>query len=342
MSGMKRLLLALLACVYGSVTDLRNCLYDHGVLKITRFGLPVISVGNLVAGGTGKTPHVIEIARLLVAKGYKVAVLSRGFGRSDGGFIAVKDESRAHEVGDEPVEIKRALGENALVVVDADRVSGVRKLLTLEPQLDVVLLDDGFQHRRLDRSLNILLTDYGRLYVDDELLPLGRLRERKRGADRADIVVVTKCPHELSQAERRDIRRRLGLGDNQQLFFSHIVYSDIPPAKRVLVVCGIANPRPLIDRIASTGVEVSTLCFPDHHAFTRADAGRIRDAADSVDLLLTTAKDAPRLAEISGWLGDVADKLRVVAMRVEVDDREFNQKIIRHVEENRPNRRVAL
>ena len=289
------------AWLYGLIMAVRGGLYDVGCLRVYRFSMPILSVGNIAVGGTGKTPHVVHFARELQASGHKVAVLSRGYKRKTRGFILVERGMTAREVGDEPLEMRRKLGDDVLVAVDRDRVHGVRQLLAAEPGLDVVLLDDGMQHRRLGRSLDILLTDYSRPYTEDRVMPWGRLREWRSGARRAGVVIVTKVPRVGQSVEAW--RRRLRLQPEQQLFFSRIKYS-FPDSlsrscvgMRVLLVCGIANPRPLVEEIERRGAKVETMLFADHHAYTPRDLKQIAERARGADVVLTTAKDAARLGD---------------------------------------------
>lgn len=289
------MVLAPLSWLYGVAVGVRNALYDYGLFREVCFPVTIISVGNLAVGGTGKTPHVIRFARLLHERGKRVAVLSRGYRRRSRGFRLVSEGSKPREAGDEPLEMRRKLPADVLIAVDRDRVNGVRELLRTEPHLDVILLDDGLQHRRLRRDLDIVLTDYSRPYSADHLLPWGRLREPVKGASRARVVIVTKTPQ--GTAETQEWRERLHLEPEQQLYFSTLKYdlSELGEARRVLLVCGIANPRPLIQELERRGLEVEPLLFGDHHNFGTRDLRRIRSRAQGVDCVVTTAKDAARL-----------------------------------------------
>lgn len=288
------------AVLYGLVMLIRNFFYDRKILKSTGFELPVICVGNLSVGGTGKTP-MIEYLLDLLLKNYEVAALSRGYGRTTSGYIYVTGKENAKEVGDEPLQFKLKFNK-AVVAVDEKRVRGIHKI-TQRFSPDVILLDDAFQHRKVRAGFNILLTKYGDLYSDDFMLPTGNLREFPAGAKRADIVVVTKCPENLLEKEQAEIRKKLQLKSHQKLFFSYIKYGasavnsseEIPlhmlSQKKITLVTGIANPQPLLEFLKEEGIRFNHHNFPDHHNFSEADINRF--SKDS--LILTTEKDFMRL-----------------------------------------------
>ncbi|MGL4598657.1 MAG: tetraacyldisaccharide 4'-kinase, partial [Bacteroidia bacterium] len=223
-----RVLLWPISILYGWVVAMRNRCFDYGIFKSTSFSSPLlIGVGNLTAGGTGKTPHVEYLVRLLQA--YKIATLSRGYGRKTRGFIVATKTSAADEIGDEPRQFRQRFPEQVCVAVDEKRVHGVNQLKQNNPDLDVVILDDVFQHRKIKPGLQILLTDYTRLFYEDHLLPTGLLRESKSGAARADIIIVTKTPSVFSPLERKRILRELKALPHQQVYFSTIRYGDFIP-----------------------------------------------------------------------------------------------------------------
>lgn len=304
-----RLVLLPFAWAFDVATRLRNALFDAGVLRQRAFPLPVIAVGNLSVGGTGKTPHTEYLLRLL-SEGRRVAMVSRGYGRTTRGFRLASAGDTAGEIGDEPWQMWRKFPQ-AVVAVDGDRCEALDRLLAdgqLRP--DVAVLDDAFQHRHVRAGLYVLLTECGRLYSDDWLMPAGRLRESARGARRADIVIVSKCPHSLTSSQAADVRARLRLRAGQSLFFTATAYGAPYPLfrgealpvmsapLRVLVVTGIARPRPLLDYVARDGVAVTSLAFPDHHAFNARDVRRINDAFARLpfgSVAVTTEKDAARL-----------------------------------------------
>ncbi|RTY74344.1 tetraacyldisaccharide 4'-kinase [Flavobacterium sp. LS1R10] len=297
-----RKLLFPFAVLYGLVTCIRNFLFDKGVLKSYSFELPIIAVGNLSVGGTGKTPQIEYLIRLLSDK-YKIATLSRGYKRQSKGFILAEATSNAETLGDEPFQFYQKF-PSIQVAVDADRKNGIEQLLSQSIKPEVILLDDAFQHRKVKAGFYILLTSYGDLYSDDCMLPTGNLRESQSGAARANVIMVTKCPHNLSFEEQDDIKKRLKVGKNQELYFTFITYdgyiygenlkikgNEIQDAAKVLVA-GIAKPEPFFAYFKDTN-EVC-LSFPDHHNFTDKDILEIKKLAQN-NMIITTEKDYMRL-----------------------------------------------
>ena len=297
-----RKLLFPFAILYGVITSIRNFLFDISVLKSYSFNLPIIAVGNLSVGGTGKTPQIEYLIRLLSEK-YKIATLSRGYKRQSEGFILAQANSNARLLGDEPFQFFEKF-PSIQVAVDADRKNGIEQLLSLPEKPEVILLDDAFQHRKVKAGLYILLTSYGDLYSDDCMLPTGNLRETRSGAKRADLIVVTKCPFDLSLDKQNDIRKRLKLSVNQQLYFTFIAYdtfvygekqkvniNEIQSTVKVLVA-GIAKPEPFFTYLKNTN-DVC-LSFPDHHNFTEKDILEITKTAQN-NIIITTEKDYMRL-----------------------------------------------
>jgi len=307
--------LAPLAFFYGLGVRLRNQLFNWKVLPVEQFPVPVICIGNLAVGGTGKTPHTEYLIRLLSHR-YKIALLSRGYKRKTEGFIIAASNHTSHDIGDEPYQIYLKHPE-IIVAVDGDRRRGIRNLLELpkDKRPDVILLDDGFQHRHVKPSLSIVLTDYHRLYYYDKLLPVGLLREPADSIQRTDIVIVTKCEKEMKPIEYRIIEDDMKLLAHQELFFTGIIYSDLralfpenahPRVLRdirrndeVLLISAIANPTPFINEIEKYSKKVAIMSFPDHHDFTRADFERLRmtfdEMASSGKLIIVTEKDASRM-----------------------------------------------
>lgn len=292
-----------LAALYGVVMRLRNALFDLGVLRQREFDLTVVSVGNLTVGGTGKTP-MVEYLLGKVGRHRRVAMLSRGYGRKTKGFVVASEGVSAREIGDEPMQIWLKFPRVA-VAVDADRVRGIDRLRHLIEGLDVVILDDAYQHRYVKPTWSVLLMDYGRKIYEDHLLPWGDLRESARGVERAHAVVVTKCPRAISSAERDEVRRRLRLRDDQALFFAtiendapHAVFDFAREGDRgpVVLVTGIGNPKPLEDHLKGRyGDDLRVMRFDDHHDFTDEDLDCMAREAESARMMLTTEKDACRL-----------------------------------------------
>lgn len=269
-----------------------------GWLESHSYELPIISVGNLSTGGTGKSPMVEFLVGSLKKK-HRVSVLSRGYKRKTKGFREVLVSSTVAEVGDEPLQFKRKFPELSVAVCEK-RVDGIEKLKQFS---DLIVLDDAFQHRKVKPSLSILLTSYGDLYIDDYVLPVGNLREPKSGANRADILVVTKCPEMLSEAEMNSIKERLSPKSHQQVYFTKIVYSEeiknyegvkllkSLESKKFTLVTGIANPKPLLEFLRIHNLDFSHKSFPDHHHFSISEI----DTLDQESIILTTEKDFMRL-----------------------------------------------
>ena len=355
-----------LSWVYQAATGLRNKLYDCGVFRSCSFGVPTICIGNLAVGGTGKTPHTEYLIRLLAPR-CRVAVLSRGYKRKTSGYVLADAHSTAASIGDEPWQMHAKFPE-AVVAVDEDRCHGIARLLELGGSpVGVVLLDDAFQHRRVKAGLNILLTDYHRLFCDDALLPAGRLRESERGKHRAQIVVVTKCPPDIKPIDYNIIAKRLRLYPYQRLYFSTFRYGALQavfPAEaraaagerlplsalkgwQVLLLTGIASPAPLREKLEAAAAGVDLLAFGDHHRFTAHDVAQLRERfsrlGGSRKLIVTTEKDAARLASHPAL--DAPLRACIYALPVEVEilqnkQEQFNREIIDYVEKNTRNRRV--
>lgn len=300
------ILLLPLTMWYAIGVAVRNLLFDWGLKRSDCPGVPTIGIGNLRVGGTGKTPHTEYLIRLLT--GRRVALLSRGYGRDTQGFVLADESSTASQIGDEPLMMARKFPQLTVAVCE-DRVEGVRRLMEMPQKPDVVLLDDVYQHRHIRPALNILLTEYGDPYCNDHILPFGNLREGRRGRHRADIIVVTKCLENLSEEEQQEMRRKLRLDDRQQLFFSHILYSEpvavydavMPDAvEEAVLVTGIAHPEPLV-RYLEKKYKVYHLRFADHHPFGEDDCERIIETynqlKNSRTIVFTTEKDAARMRD---------------------------------------------
>lgn len=290
------------AILYDMVTFIRNFLYDKGILKSYSFGIPIIAVGNLNVGGTGKTPQIEYLIRLL-SPNYKLATLSRGYKRTSKGFILADDNSNAEILGDEPYQFYKKFPQ-IQVAVDIDRKNGIEQLLNQKNKPDIILLDDAFQHRRVKAGFYILLTAYDDLFCNDYLLPTGNLRESKSGAKRADLIIVTKCPPTLSELAKNDIKAKIG-GD-QTLFFSKIIYDDMvySVGKSILVkelahvdkllLAGIAKPEPFFAYLQSENDMILT--FPDHHHFSENEILEIKNKSNNKPII-TTEKDFVRLKD---------------------------------------------
>ena len=286
----------------------RNFFYDRAWFKSHRFNLPVIAVGNLNMGGTGKSPMIEYLIRILQPK-QQVAVLSRGYGRKTRGYLVAVEGTRADEIGDEPYQFFRKFPD-VQIAVDEDRVRGVSQLLDETPVPDVILLDDAFQHRRINAGLYILLTSFGKLYADDLVLPAGDLREPSSGARRADMIIVSKCPLDLDDKEKESISRRLKVRPGQDVYFTGIGYTDTIfgsgrsmstrelSSTEVVLVTGIANPSPIVEYLRQLNSDFVHLDFPDHHKLSAKDMSRVKKTLKELEgenkLILTTEKDFVR------------------------------------------------
>lgn len=289
-----------LAFLYWLVTFFRNWLYDKGIFKSHTFNIPIIAVGNLSVGGTGKTPQIEYLIRLL-SENYKVAVLSRGYKRSTEGFILADENATASSIGDEPFQFFSKF-PNIHVAVDANRKNGIESLLKLPNKPDVILLDDAFQHRKVKAGFYILLTAYDDLFCDDFILPFGNLRESSSGKKRADMIIVTKCPKDLSDLAQQKIKEKLKV--KQPVFFSTIHYDDFVFGKNnqmlvsqiqsesKVLVAGIAKPKLFFDFLKNESDD--TLVFADHHHFSQQDCEQILAKAKGRKII-TTEKDFVRL-----------------------------------------------
>ena len=351
-----------LSWLYGIAVGCRNLLFEMGVLKSKSYSVPVIAVGNITVGGTGKTPHVEYLIRLLKDK-VRVAVLSRGYKRKSRGFVLASPTSTMRELGDEPYQMKRKYPEIE-VAVDKKRTRGIELLTSGEQAkpIDAILLDDAFQHRYVKPGINILLVDYNRQILYDKLLPAGRLREPLSGKDRADIVIVTKCPKELKPMEFRVLTKQMNLYPYQQLYFTTLDYEPLVGVfaqqtlpldqlkdRHVLLLTGIASPRQMRQDIEQTmaPASITPLSYGDHHDFRKKDIRRINETFASLPsprLIVTTEKDAARLACAEGFSDEVKENMYALPIKVsfmlEGEDL-FNEKIIDYVRKNSRNSILA-
>jgi len=335
------------AQLYGLAVAVRNLLYDLGLLRSHSFSIQVICVGNITAGGTGKTPHVIWMAEKLSANS-RMAVLSRGYLRKSRGFLPVTPASIPADSGDEPLLMARSL-PGVQVFVDRDRVNGIREILRRDPETEAVILDDGFQHRAVKAGINILLTDRNRLMTRDRLLPLGMLREQIGAVKRADIIIVTKAPAGVSRDERDQVIGELrAAGATAPVYFTNLAYGnprhlfsethrEITPSTHILMVTGIANPAPMAEYLERVAGSVTEIAFPDHHTFTDADIGRITSAFDKMGgtdkFIVTTSKDGVRLKEIANIAVHVRQALHYLPVSVQFieNEEEFLNKLYSYV-----------
>lgn len=324
---MKYLLLPF-ALLYGLVATIRNKLFDCGILKSKSYQIPIITVGNLTVGGTGKTPHIEYLVRLLRDE-HKTAVVSRGYGRKTSGYIEVETNSNAEDVGDEPLQLKRKF-QNIRVIVDEVRTHAIDTLLNEKCAPDIFLLDDAFQHRSVKAGLQLALVDYNRPIFNDFMMPMGRLREPRHNINRADIVIVTKCPDNLNENSRIAFANKLKLINNQPIFFTKISYGNLMPINsiqtidnlnntKILVVSGIAQPERIYQYLHSKKVVFEKIEFADHHFFNNTDIESIRkkfkDSASQI--IVTTEKDAMRL--INGNLINKLQDIPIYSLPIEIE-----------------------
>lgn len=291
-----------ISLIYALVVYVRNYLYDIGIFSSKTFGTPTISIGNLSVGGTGKTP-MVELLISSLKDSYKIAVLSRGYRRKSKGFCLATPESTVEQLGDEPYQIYSKFPE-ITVAVDANRRNGI-SILEDKIKPDLILLDDAFQHRKVKPDFSILLTAYDNIYVDDWYLPTGNLRDSKKAAKRADIIVVTKCPPKLSRQKRQAIEVKLRPTKGQSVLFSYLVYDNNLKGQmknlslnelnnqKITLVTGIADPRPLVSFLETEKVTFEHLAYADHHFFSRKEL----EAMNLKEAVLTTEKDFMRLKD---------------------------------------------
>ncbi len=350
-----KILLQPLAFIYGLITLLRNRLYDGHFLKVTKFDVHTIGVGNLSVGGAGKTPLVEYLIRLLRQEEPKLATLSRGYKRKTSGFLLADESSTAEDIGDEPLIYKYKY--NVQVAVDASRVNGVKKLIALEDNAPkIILLDDVFQHRAIRCGLNIVVSDYNNLFFKDTMLPAGTLREFKSGIVRADLIIITKTPDRTSPVEIRNILKDVNPKAHQQVFFSYLQYGDLYSITnanekidtlndlfryRVISFAGIANAQPMVNYLKEYAADVKHLQFNDHHEFSIKDLEDIERYYNSFEggnkILVTTEKDFMRLKSNLVW--KIAQRMNIYILPVEMTfkdkEEEFNQVILKYVRANR-------
>lgn len=324
------------------------------------FDIPVISVGNISVGGTGKTPHVEYLISLL-KDNFRVAVLSRGYKRKSKGFVPAGDPPDPDMIGDEPCQMKRKFPE-VTVAVDEDRRNGIRRLLESEKNIDVILLDDAFQHRYVKPGLSVLLIDYNHPLSGDFLLPAGRLREPPAAKKRADIILITKSPEKISPAVREKISRDLNIKDYQKLCFTTVVQekllpvfnhpndsnNPIVPNPGIILVSGIANPAGLRNFAENLSTDITEMRFPDHHGYSNKDVARIVHLSEKPEhlgkILVTSEKDAVRLQKYSELPTGIKKRMFYIPIYVEFlddDGNGFNKQVLNYVKENKRNSKLS-
>ena len=341
-----RYLLFPLSFIYGSITDIRNLLFDYGIFKSQSYTIPIICIGNLSVGGTGKTPHTQYLLDLL-KNNYKVAVLSRGYGRKNSNLQFVETTSNALKVGDEPLQLKKNNPE-CLVVVEKNRNKGVKKILNDFPETEVILLDDGYQHRWIKAGFNILITPFSSPYYKDYLMPVGKLRESKKGVSRANAVIFSKTPENTNPTLKKGMLERLHLFAHQEAYFSGIQYHRFKCINNnteleennpysITLVSGIANANPLIKYLEEKGHSINHLKYSDHHNYSSNDIDTILaeyNADKSIKkLILTTEKDATKLKQFLPHFKDV--NFYYIPIEIKIDQsKKFKNQILDYVEKN--------
>ena len=356
-----RSLLIPFSWIYHGVTSMRNSLYDNKVLKSYRFDVPVVSIGNITVGGTGKTPHTELIVNML-EDDFKITILSRGYKRKSKGYLRATAQSTVADIGDEPKQMAQKFAGKAEVVVCEDRAEGIKRI-TDEDKADnmMIILDDAYQHRSVSPAVNILLIDYNRPIFEDHFLPWGDLRESPKESSRANIVIVTKCPPDVKPIDRRVFAKHVGLLPSQSIFFTNFNYMPmkavfaegnnaapaVTEATQILLVTGIANTKTIEDYVAkSLSKNITHIKYKDHHNFSKKDVAKIANAfatlPGSDKVIVTTEKDAVRLNEM-----DFSPELRqrMYYLPIEVnfvfdDELELKNEILKYVTEDKRNYRL--
>ena len=344
------------ALLYGLVIYIRHMMFDKGILQSKTYNIPIIGIGNISVGGTGKTPMVEYLINFLPGA-LKIAALSRGYGRKTKGFLIADQYSNVEDIGDEPLQYYRKFSKKITVAVDENRREGIENLLQNDSQLDVILMDDSFQHRYVKPGLNIVLTDFYNLYPNDHLLPVGRLRDIKSAVKRADIIIVTKTDIVISPILSRGIIQMMKPLPHQKVYFSYLKYSNYKPAPGldlpivtkkpsvIVLFTGIANPWPLQDYLISRCNELVSIEFMDHHQFKKSDVDNIIKTFDEHftrnKIIVTTEKDMMRLIK-SPYFSRFQDKpfyYIPIEMKIHKTDEEvFNQQILDYVRNNKRDR----
>jgi tetraacyldisaccharide 4'-kinase len=356
---MRRILVFPFALLFGVIVYVRNKLYDWGVIRSRHFNVPTIAVGNLAVGGSGKSPHIEYLIRLL-KKEYTVATLSRGYRRKTKGFKLARQHATANEVGDEPAQFKHKF-RTVTVAVDEKRGRGIKKILKADPYTDVILLDDAFQHRSVKPGLSVLITDFHNPYPEDYLMPTGSLREHRSGAKRADIIIVSKTPIVLSPFTKRRFKKQINPLPHQLLLYTYLKYGNlhhvfdtslqpekIPHFSSIIMVTGIANPYPLEEELVSHCNELIQYSYPDHYRYKKKDFKKLKEAYDNIfaknKAIITTEKDATRIRSAPGH--EIIKNLPLYYIPVEIafhkgQKQKFDRRILKYVEENKRNQSIS-
>jgi len=341
-----RILLYIIAIILDIITKIRNLFFDWSIFPSRGYKTPIICIGNLSVGGTGKTPLTDYIIHLL-KKEYKVAVLSRGYGRKKQDFRYVSYNSKVKEVGDEPLMLKKK-HPNIIIAVDSNKRRGVKKIIQ-DNNISIILLDDGFQHRWIKAGMNILLTKYELPFYNDYLYPFGKLRENKNGAKRSDIIIITKCPNTINPITKKGMIEKLNINYHQKVYLSKIEYEDGTGLKRInnsikkysiILVTGIEDATPLINYLNQENYKINHLKYSDHHNYTEKDCQNILDTyhkeSNINKIILTTDKDKVKLEEFNAIFEPV--KIHHISIKTNIEmEAEFKKQIIDYVRKNTSN-----
>jgi tetraacyldisaccharide 4'-kinase len=343
------------AILYGFVVFVRNLMFDIGILKSKTYPVPVISIGNLNMGGTGKTPHIEYLIRLLKKENFQLATLSRGYGRKTKGFVLADDTACSEIIGDEPTQYFKKFND-ITVAVSENRCLGIEKIIKENPKINAILLDDAFQHRYVKAGISILLTDYFSPFYRDFIFPSGKLREQRKNAKRADFIIVTKCPKVLSPLTQKSVVDSIRKYTDKQIFFSYIDYGELVPLNNtfnsplkldkytILLFTGIANPYPLEEYLSGKCSKIDIIRFKDHYQYKEEDVIRIsneyRKILSKNKIIITTEKDAMRIKDTKLINFFVDLPLFYIPIEIkfhcEAND-EFDNQIINYVRINQPN-----
>lgn len=339
-----------LSFLYGMGVAFRNWLFNVGVLKSESFDVPIISVGNITVGGTGKTPMTEYIISMLSER-CRVGVLSRGYKRKTCGYVVATENSTAREIGDEPCQMKQKFPKT-MVCVDANRRRGIKNMMKQENAPEVIILDDAYQHRYVKPGISILLIDYGRLPSEDKLMPLGNLREPMKSKNRANMIVVNKCPHDIKPIEMRIIRKKIGAFPYQTLYFTSIAYSSLTPlleAEKLssvsdysaICLSGVANAKPFIEHVSTLVSKMEVLEYGDHYNFGEKDLKKVENLFNTLPegkrIIIVTEKDAMRLKDCGSLPESLRRYIYYIPIRLSFingENRSFDNLILDYVDRN--------
>ena len=338
-----RLLYYLPSLIYRLIISFRNFLFDTRIITSEEYRIPIICVGNITVGGTGKTPQVEYLIRIL--SNYKVCVLSRGYGRKTKGLIIVDTTSSSYDVGDEPLQIKQKFPQTKVIVCEK-RKDGIKHILK-DQDVDIIIMDDGFQHRRIKAGLNIIMNNYNEPFYSDKMLPLGKLRDQKISIDRAEIIITSKCPENMNATERQLITNNVSTYPSQKIYFSSIKYKDIisvfsgekidmSETSNIILITSIADPTSLINFLQQKNYSLNHVKFRDHYNYTQQDISNIlhlfNTSKSSKNIILTTEKDKVKFGKFRSQFRDVTFGFLPIEVNM-YNEKEFKTQILTYVRE---------